>query len=276
MHKSREPLCCNCMPRTAYVISVNRTRFRIARQRLVSVGFLPQRAYLADNTSYLLNVARMYSLTPASANYVSKVNTLANLLSHLQNWNRSRMQWTYMFEDDVKFNFDITTVQSTLDLVENMIRKKIIQTEFLYLQRSPTRHPMFTGPVLHATRMYGTMRNHTIQLQKCATNINLGGAHAYAVSSRSNMADRVWKETFNPSLHSQGTLRYFIDDRIKYYFGKMRRSTAWRNKNWPVCVTIDNEDPAVQANYGHNRDHECIQNSRKCPQRRHASLAKTE
>lgn len=250
------------MQRNAYILSVNHTRFKIAHERLMNAGFIPQRAYLADNTSHLNTVARMYSLTADSKNYVSKINTLANLLSHLQNWNRSHTQWTYMFEDDVMFNFDKTILQSTLDLVEGMIRNQTIQTEFVYLQRSPVRHPMFTGQVLYTTRTH----NHTIKLQKCATNTNLGGAHAYAVSSRSNMADWVWRETLKPSLHSQGTLRYFIDDRIKYHFGKSRNcaSTSWRKKHWPVCIAINDKDPAVQANYERNKDHECIMHSKKC------------
>lgn len=248
------------MHRDAYVISVNSTRFGIASERLISAGFIPKRAYLADNTSHLIDVARMYSLMSGSKNYVHEINTLANLLSHLQNWNRSCSPWTYMFEDDVMFNFDKTILQSTLDVVEDMVRKKTIQTEFLYLQCSPARHPMFTGHVLYTTRLY----NHTIKLQKCATNRNLGGAHAYAVSSRSNMSNKVWKETLKSSLHSRGTLRYFIDDRIKHYFGKTGKSTSWKEQNWPICITINNKDPAIQKGYGPNKDHECIQNSQKC------------
>ena len=127
-----------------------------------------------------------------------------------------------------------------------------LNSTMIYMQKPPKGHSLFSGKTV-LSRKIG---KHSLHVSKCATHAALGGAHAYAINRNfNNLWEKVSKDTYTASLHSKGTLRYFIDDRLKYYFGKMKRSSEWKHYNWPICLSIDDTNIVDQGLYGPNADH---------------------
>jgi hypothetical protein len=239
--------------RIGYIISINATRYKYAETNLLNAGFLPESAELVSTHDKRVEaIVKTFGFKEdiQYGNMSTRNRPVAITLSHVINW-KGLHNWTYIFEDDVFFNFKKDVVQYTLDIVENCTNT--VHSPIIYLQTAPRKHPMFSGSKIHTQWIYN---KYMVEVYKCATPRQLGGTQAYGISKyySPHIWERVMKETRKDASLSHGRLRFNIDDRLKHYFGKLRRTKQWKYENWPVCVSINSTDIALQtddSNAGH-------------------------
>ena len=157
--------------------------------------------------------------------------------------------WSYIFEDDVWFNFDAREVQFALDVAESAVADWENPPPLIYLQ-VVSKRKAHRGAHVASVRIPGTDKNVTVN--RCPVSHLLGGTHAYGVHQAlgTTLWDLIEGSTHKKSLVDGGRIRYNIDDRIKYFFegGWMcPQRRRWRQDNWPICVGINDEkDLAIQ------------------------------